>query len=153
YQAGALRINRLRLIMRARRYRQFVFDAQLIAAKWYLGELSGEEMPAIACLALALDYDGKSLRQLAGLGKPTRRDIEEVVDGALRELGVDAPVAKRDAAGWMALRVARKLVAGETGVIAASRELAWLGYNHEVEPQLADVLLTFTGINSETDTL
>ena len=75
------------------------------------------------------------------------------MEGALRELGVDAPIAKRDAAGWMALRVARKLVAGEIGVITASRELAWLRYIHEVEPQVAEVLLIFTGIHSETDTL
>ena len=49
------------------------------------------------------------------------------------------------------LRVARQLIAGEIGVIAASRELSWL--HHEVEPQLAKVLLTFTAINSETDAL
>lgn len=43
------------------------------------------------------------------------------------------------------------LVAGEIGVIAAARELGYL--RHEVEPQVAKVLLTFTGIDSETDAL
>lgn len=51
----------------------------------------------------------------------------------------------------LVLRIARQLVAGEIGVIAASRELGYL--RHEVEPQLANVLVTFTGIDSETDTL
>ncbi len=49
------------------------------------------------------------------------------------------------------LRVARQLVAGKIGVIAASRDLSHL--RHEVEPQLANVLVTFTGIDSETDAL
>ena len=49
------------------------------------------------------------------------------------------------------LRVAKQLIAGQIGVIAASRELGYL--RHEVEPQLANVLLTFTAIDSETDAL
>lgn len=49
------------------------------------------------------------------------------------------------------LRIARQLVPGEIGVIAAARELGYL--RHEVEPQVAKVLLTFTGIDSETDAL
>jgi hypothetical protein len=49
------------------------------------------------------------------------------------------------------LLVARQLVAGEIGVIAASRELGH--FRHEVEPQVAKVLVTFTGIDSETDAL
>lgn len=49
------------------------------------------------------------------------------------------------------LRVARELVIGEIGVIAASRELGHL--RHEVEPLLANVLVTFTAIDSETDAL
>ena len=36
-------------------------------------------------------------------------------------------------------------------MIAASRELGYL--RHEVEPHVAKVLLIFTGIDSETDTL
>ena len=51
------------------------------------------------------------------------------------------------------LRIAKKLVAGEIGVIAASRELGYLHLSHEVEPRLAKVLVTFTVINSETDAL
>jgi hypothetical protein len=49
------------------------------------------------------------------------------------------------------LRIARQMLAGEVGIIAASRELGYL--RHEVEPQLANVLVTFTAIDSETDTL
>ena len=49
------------------------------------------------------------------------------------------------------LRIARQLVIGEIGVIAASRELGYL--RHEVEPQLTNVLVTFAAIDSETDAL
>jgi len=49
------------------------------------------------------------------------------------------------------LRAAKQLIAGQLGVIAASRELS--RFRHDVEPQVAEVLLTFVGIDSETDTL
>ncbi len=49
------------------------------------------------------------------------------------------------------LNVAKELIGGRLGVITASRELSQ--FRHDVEPQLAEILLTFTGINSETDTL
>jgi DNA-directed RNA polymerase subunit RPC12/RpoP len=49
------------------------------------------------------------------------------------------------------LRTAKELIAGRLGVIAASRELN--RFRHDVEPQVADVLLTFAGIDSETDAL
>lgn len=89
-----------------------MLDAQLVAAKWYLGELTGEEMPEIASQALELGHDGKSLRYLAGLMGPARRDVVEVVEGALRELGVQALLTKREAALWMARRVASEIIEG-----------------------------------------
>jgi len=92
--------------------KSIALESRLITARWYLAELSGEEMPAIACQALELGHDGKNLRCLAGLTKPARRDIAELVDGALRELGVQAPITKRDAALWMAKRVAGEIVEG-----------------------------------------
>jgi hypothetical protein len=40
---------------------------------------------------------------------------------------------------------------GKIGVIAASRELGYL--RHEVEPRIAEILVTFAAIDSETDAL
>jgi hypothetical protein len=48
------------------------------------------------------------------------------------------------------LSVAKRILAGQLGVIAASRELSPL--RHEVEAELSEVLLVFTRIDSETDT-
>jgi hypothetical protein len=49
------------------------------------------------------------------------------------------------------LSVAKRFLCGQLGVIAASRELSLL--RHEVETELAVVLMVFTAIDSETDTL
>ncbi|HEY1471190.1 MAG TPA: hypothetical protein VGF61_19265 [Candidatus Acidoferrum sp.] len=69
-------------------------------------------MPEIASQALELGHDGKSLRYLAGLTGPTRREVAGVVDGALQELGIQTPITKRDAALWMARRVASEIIEG-----------------------------------------
>jgi hypothetical protein len=49
------------------------------------------------------------------------------------------------------LFLAKQLLGGQIGVIAASRELSAL--RHKVEPPLAEALLVFTAIDSETDAL
>jgi hypothetical protein len=54
-------------------------------------------------------------------------------------------------ARFQILHAARQLIAGQLGVIAASRLLSH--FRHEAEPKVAEVLLTFVGIDSETDAL
>jgi hypothetical protein len=71
-----------------------VVDSELVAARWYLGELSGEQISAIAGQALEDGQDGKHLRYLAGLSSPASRDILETVEGALRELGARVPMTR-----------------------------------------------------------
>jgi len=36
-----------------------MLDPQLTAAKWYVGELAGEDLAAVACEALKVGFDGK----------------------------------------------------------------------------------------------
>ena len=110
-----------------------MLDPQLIAARWCLNELSGTQMPAIACRALALGPDGKNFRRLAGLTNPTRREIEEIVDGALRELGA-APIARPDAAHWMARRVAEEISDGLVEPYQGACRI-WLSYSPDA-PEL-----------------
>jgi len=76
-------------------------DPHLAAAEWYLGGLDPERLPAIALEAMERGFNGKNLAQLAVLVMPTKRDVEGLVDGALRELGVAAPLSKDDAALWI----------------------------------------------------
>jgi hypothetical protein len=54
-------------------------------------------------------------------------------------------------ASFQILHAAKQLIAGQLGVIAASRLLSH--FCHEAEPKVAEVLLTFVGIDSETDAL
>jgi hypothetical protein len=49
------------------------------------------------------------------------------------------------------LSLAKQLLTGQLGVIAAARELSPL--RHEVETELAEVLVAFTAIDSETAAL
>jgi hypothetical protein len=49
------------------------------------------------------------------------------------------------------LSLAKQLLAGQLGVIAAARGLASL--RHDAEPELNEILLVFTGIDAETDAL
>jgi hypothetical protein len=111
-----------------------VLDVDLVAARWYLGEISPDEMPGIACEALELGHDGKNLRYLAGLRNPARRDLQEVVDGALRELGLQEPISKQNAALWMAGRVAREIIEGHIEPYDGACRI-WLSYSAEV-PEL-----------------
>jgi hypothetical protein len=111
-----------------------VLDTKTIAAKWYVGELSGEDMPTIACEALEQGHDGTSLRRLAGLSGPTRRDIQKIVDHALQELGVQAPITRHDAALWLASRVANDIVVGRIGPYDGACRI-WLFYAFEA-PEL-----------------
>lgn len=108
-----------------------MLDAKLVAAKWYAGELYGEDLPGIACTALELGHDGANLRRLAGLHNPVRRDVTKLVDGALRELGVRAPMAKEGAALWMARHVARELVEGKIEPYGGACRI-WLVYSFGV---------------------
>jgi hypothetical protein len=76
------------------------------------GELSGEDMPAIAWQALEDGQDGRNLRYLAGLSAPARRDILETVEGALRELGARVPLTRHEATLLIVSRIARNILDG-----------------------------------------
>jgi len=64
--------------------------------------------------------------------------------------GQDDPGGRAHAKSQI-LSLAKQLLSGQLGVIAASRELSPL--RHRVETDLAEVLVVFTGIDSETDAL
>ena len=92
-------------------------DPKAIAAEWYLGGLNSEDLPKLACDALEQGYDGNRLRQLAGLVKPTKRDVEGIVDGAFRELGVAAPLSKDEAALFLVRSKAEASAKSDTGSV------------------------------------
>ena len=93
-----------------------MFDPQSTAAGWYLGDLNAEDLPTFACQALEQGHEGPNLRRLAGLLRPTKRDVDGIIDGALRELGVAVPLSKEAAVLWTLDAV--KSSAGSTEITA-----------------------------------
>jgi len=74
-------------------------------ALWKMGRLSPEEVPRIACDALESGLDSPALRYLAGLDRPTSREIGSAFDDACSQLGIlPAPatvVEKREGDAWI----------------------------------------------------
>src|ERR1035441_2185486 len=90
-----------------------MFEPTRVAARWYFGELMHEDLPGIAIEALEQGHDGPMLRRLAGLIKPTSRDIRvEEIDGAFREMGIAAPISMREAQLILATETARAAASG-----------------------------------------
>jgi hypothetical protein len=58
------------------------FDPAVLQARWVLGGIRPEELPAQAEIALSHGFDGSALRQLVGLSQPSSRDL-----GSLPESG------------------------------------------------------------------
>lgn len=65
------------------------FDPQVIAQRYYFGDLSYWQLPDICVQALEHGFDGRALRIIAGLATDLRSDD---IDLAFREMGVDAPI-------------------------------------------------------------
>jgi len=64
-------------------------DIQLLQARWVLGGVAPEEWVDQAISALDQGFDGTALRQLAGLVRPTQRDLGLLPERALTEMGLD----------------------------------------------------------------
>ena len=65
-------------------------DIELLQAKWVLGGIEPDQLVHIALSALAHGFDGTALRQLAGLSKPTSRDLGTLPARAFAEMGLKA---------------------------------------------------------------
>lgn len=63
-----------------------MFNVLMTAAEWYLGGFDAESAPEFASEALERGYEGKNLATLASFAKPTRREIQDLMDGAFHEL-------------------------------------------------------------------
>jgi len=81
--------------------------------RWYFGELHHEDLPSICIEAIEHGYDGPMLRRIAGLVKPTSRDVTDVqIERTFHEMGVAAPVSERDCQLFLATETAQAAVAG-----------------------------------------
>jgi len=82
-------------------------------ALWRMGQLRPEDVPNIACDALERGLDSPALRYLAGLQRPTSREIGKTFDEACSQLGI-APAADEAVEQkriWNATQIARRISA------------------------------------------
>ncbi len=101
-----------------------MFDPAKIAVSWYFGELCHEDLPGICIDALDHGYDGPMLRRLAGLTKPTSRDIQErQIKGAFQEMGIAAPISEMDCQLFLATETAEAAVEGGKNVFDAATHI------------------------------
>jgi len=100
------------------------FNPDLFVASWYAGRVGPEDMPAFAADALEAGYDGQSLRRLAGLIRPTARDIGDLFERALREIGTVTVRSKEQALFLLSRLVAADIIAGQIEPLRGAEILA-----------------------------
>lgn len=126
----------------------FTFSPQLIQARWQFDELPSEEAPIIGIDALELGFDGKYIRRLAGLIRPTTSEVDPLMPGFLNELGVTTTVQRTEAGMTLALFVAEAIADGQlepfTGAI-----YIWVHIVNQMYPKPPLELLPFVGAASE----
>lgn len=116
----------------------------VLRALWQTGQLYPEQAPAWATELLAGGADSPALRQLAGLHRPTRTEVEPVVDRALTELG--APPLDDDATWRIAAReIASGAVEGRIAPNDAAASLSGLWSDYDWPRELG----SFPGLGDE----
>jgi len=61
---------------------------QVAIIKYHWGQLPVERLPDVACHALEKGFAGSAILQIAGLMRPTGREIEDLVPELIKELGL-----------------------------------------------------------------
>jgi len=103
-------------------------------------------VPEFAIAALDAGYDGRQVRRIAGMERPTRADLEPVIDEMFRELG-RLPITDREAsAKRLAEKFCEQIVAGEIPPYDGAK-LIWQTSYYELRQ--AKELLPFVGLASE----
>jgi hypothetical protein len=120
-------------------------DAELAQLKWHFGLLFPESVPAFAADALEVGCDGRWLRRIAGMTRPTRVDLERIIDDMFGELG-QSPITDTEAAGnRLARRITDQIVSGAISPYDGANVI-WTVYLGLGQPK---ALVPFVGLASE----
>jgi hypothetical protein len=122
-------------------------DWAVLLARWKLGDLAPEQVPAIALRALEDGSEMTEICVLAGLTSPTRRDVDDEIPLLLQELGTARPT-RPQAAKILADEVLRKIVKGEVDAYGGARVL-WSYSNDFEDLGVWEQLRPFVGAASE----
>jgi hypothetical protein len=119
----------------------------VLLARWLLGEVRPESVPAICTDLLLAGYDTPSLRVLAGLTKAELERVRELLPQLFNELGLERPTEV--AAAWrVAQQTAQELLADRLAPYDAARSIGDLGTRFA---PLFPLLNHFIGLWSEWD--
>ena len=78
-------------------------DPELLQARWVLGGIEPEQFVAIAVSALEQGFDGTALQQLAGLSRPTSRDLGTLPERVFAAMGLK-PIDQDEAVALLLAR-------------------------------------------------
>lgn len=101
---------------------------KLFAALWVLSEIRSEDVPEMATSLLERGFDTPALRRLAGEHKPTRADIEELVQRTFSELGIATPRDASIARTVLGRHFATEALQRRLDPYDAGEKLAYLQY-------------------------
>ena len=103
---------------------QKTFNPDLFVAKWYCSKVGPENMPRFAADALEAGFDGPSLRRLAGLVKPTSRDVGDLFRDSLREIGKVRIQSQAQAIFFLSRETAADILEGRVDPVRGAEILA-----------------------------
>jgi hypothetical protein len=130
------------------RFGRLPFSPQLIQARWVLDKLPSEEVPRLAQDALEIGYDGKNMRQIAGLMQPNNAELQPLVPGFLAEMGLAATLS-REEAGWLLARLVAEAISEARITPYEGARFIWREIANELWPNQQHPLLSFVGRASE----
>jgi hypothetical protein len=116
-------------------------DRQLIEAKLALSRIRPEEMSALAWDALEAGCDGRTVRRLAALIKPSGWEVDQIMPAFMREVGLRA-LSKQEASIKLARHLAHRILSNELDPVNYTRdfELLWIHADYPKEIQEAGCL-------------
>ncbi len=99
-------------------------DYQTAAAAWKIGLLSPEDSTWVAATALQRGLDTQTIREVAGLTSPTRREHGEKIERMFAELGVGVPETTV-ALNWLVPSLLCRIVEGDASEFNRVMRLIW----------------------------
>jgi hypothetical protein len=97
---------------------------RLLAARWTVHDLYGEDMPGIAADLLEAEHDTPTIRRLAGeMNVRSSSEVESLVERMFRELGTQYPLSQANANLFISRHIAREVIAGNRNPWAAANTL------------------------------
>lgn len=125
---------------------------RVVLARWVLGEVWPEDVPQLAIDALLRGCQSTSVAVIAGLDRPTRRDVEDELPALLGELGLSLP-SRGAALKTVVDDVAREIVVGTVAPYQGARQIwAYEALSEsEREPKLWEQFRPFIGLASQRE--